>query len=380
VSPGAGQSARRYLLAGGTGGLAWAAAMRGWMAQLAMGMPHSHSQVTWLTVALVLMPGVAVGTLLGRAAYLRDAGLPASRGLVLAPVIFGSALLDPHIFVALIHNGTGGGSLIVVATALCSGFVLSRRGWSIARATCALVAALGLLVLGAMGTIAAPISTARGAWVCLYGLTLVMLLCLASVLPHQPVRRPSGPVSWVALGALSGLAWACALRSFMATVAGPGSEVDWGLTFGFILLPGTVIGALLGWAEFLRRTGGGPARHRLAYAPLLFAAALVPGLFHPGSFLEGGIGGGAIGVPVIAMLGGFAISGRGPARGRALAGLLFTTGFVVWLITAVPVGGQSFALDTAHGLWVSVLFESLLVTFAVAASAPHGPTGHPPPG
>ena len=380
MTPGAGPSARRYLIAGGTCGLAWAAAMRGWMAQLAMGMPHSHSHVTWLTLVLVLMPGVAVGTLLGRAAYLRSAGLPASRGLVLAPVIFGSALLDPHIFVALIHNGTGGGSLIVVTTALCSGFVLSRRGWSIARATCALVAALGLLVLGSMGTLAAPISTARGAWVCLYGLTLVMLLCLASVLPYQPVRRPSGPLSWVTLGALCGLAWACALRSFMAEVAGADSGVEWGHTFGYILLPGAVIGALLGWAEFLRRIGGGSARHRLAYAPLLFAAVLVPGLFHPGSLFEGGIGGGAIGVPVIAMLGGFAISGRGPVWGRALAGLLFTTAFVVWLVTAVPVGGESFALDTAHGLWVSVLFESLLATFALAASAPHGPTGHPPPG
>jgi hypothetical protein len=166
----------------------------------------------------------------------------------------------------------------------------------------------------------------------------------------------------------------------MAAVAGPGSEVEWGPTFGYILLPGAVIGAQLGWAEFLRRTGGGSARHLLAYAPLLFTAVLVPGLFHPGLFLEGGIGGGAIGVPVIAMLGGFAISGRGPVWRRALAGLLFTTALVVWLITAVPVGGESFALDTAHGLWVSVLFESLLVTFAVAASAPHGPTGHPPPG
>jgi hypothetical protein len=231
-----------------------------------------------------------------------------------------------------------------------------------------------------MGTMAAPISTARGAWVCLYGLTLVMLLCLASVLPYQPVRRPSRRVSWVELGALCGLAWACALRSFMAAVAGPDSLVEWGPTFGFILLPGAVIGALLGWAEFLRRSEGGSARHRLAYAPLLFAAVLVPGLFHPGSFLEGGIGGSAIGVPVIAMLGGFAISGRGPMWGRALAGLWFTAAFVVWLVAAVPVGGESFALDTAHGLWVTVLFESLLVTFAVAASAPHAPTRHPRPG
>jgi hypothetical protein len=86
------------------------------------------------------------------------------------------------------------------------------------------------------------------------------------------------------------------------------------------------------------------------------------------------------GLPVIAMVGGFAISGRGPVWGRACAWLLFTTGFAVWLLTAVPVGGDSFALDTAHGLWVvSVLYESLLVTFALAASAPHRLAAGPDP-
>jgi hypothetical protein len=342
------------------------------MVELAQGT--STSSITWLTFALLLLPGLTTGALLGWSAYLRSKGVTGTRWLILTPALFASALLDPGIFSALIRNGEGGGSLIVVATALSSGFVLSRRGWSITRAACALVAALGLVVLFFMGTIAAPLTTARGAWACLYGLTLVVLLCLASVLPYPPVRPPRGPVSWVALGALAGLAWACALRCFMAAVAGPNSGVHWGSTFGFILLPGAVIGALLGWAESSRRTGGGSSRHRLVYAPLLFAAVLLPGLVRPGSFLEGGIGGGAIGVPVLAMLGGLAISGRGPGWGRALGGLGFAAGFVVWLITAVPVGGESFALDTAHGLWVSVLFESLLVTFAVAASVPHGPT------
>jgi hypothetical protein len=361
-----------YLIVGGLCGLTWAASLRGWMVELAQGT--STSSVTWLTFALVLLPGLTIGVLLGWSAYLRSKGVAGTRWLILTPTLFASALLDPDIFSALIRNGEGGGSLIVVATALSSGFVLSRRGWSIARAACTLVAALGLVILFFMGTIAAPLATARGAWVCLYGLSLAVLLCLASVLPYPPARPPIGAVSWVALGALAGVAWACSLRSFMAAVAGPSSGVHRGSTFGFILVPGAVIGALLGWAEFLRRTGGGPTRHRLAYAPLLFAAVLLPGLFSPGSFLAGGIGGGAIGVPVLAMLGGFAISGRGPGWGRTLASLGFAAGFVVWLVTAVPVGGASFALDTAHGLWVSVLFESLLATFAVAASTPHRST------
>lgn len=370
-------AATPYVVVGGLSGLTWAAGFRGWMAQLAEG--ESHSTVTWLTMMLVLLPGLVIGTLLGWSAYLRSTGVRGSRWLAFSPVLFACALLDPEIFHGLITDGTGGGALIVVTTALSIGYAVSRPRWSTRRAVGAVVAALGLLMIWGIGEMAAPAGTPRGTWVSLYGFVFVLLFGLAAILPHPATRRSLGARGWVTLGALCGLAWACALRSFMAEVAGEESGVEWGLTFGYILLPGAAIGALLGWTEFMRRTGGGSARHRLAYAPLLFAAVLVPGLFDPGSFLEDGIGGGAIGVPVIAMLGGFAISGRGPVWGRALAGLGFTTGFVVWLVTAVPVGGESFALDTPHGLWVSVLYESLLVTFALAASVPHRPTGRRDP-
>jgi hypothetical protein len=363
--------ARPYVAVGALCGLTWAAGFRGWMAQLAEG--ESHSTVTWLTLLLVLLPGLAIGTLLGWSAYLRSTGVRGSRWLVFAPVLFASALLDPEIFHGLITDGTGGGALIVVTTALCIGYAVARPRWSFGRAGCALLAALGLLMIWGIGEMAAPAGTPRGTWVSLYGSVFVLLFGLAAVLPHPPTRGALRARGWVALGVLCGLAWACALRSFMAEVAGRESGVEWGLTFGYILLPGAVIGGLLGWAEFLRRTGDGPRRHQLAYAPLLFAAVLVPGAFDPGSFLEDGIGGGAIGVPVIAMLGGFAISGRGPRSGRILAGLAFTAGFLVWLLTAVSVGGDSFALDTAHGLWTSTLYESLLLTFALAASVPHRP-------
>lgn len=361
-----------YVAIGGICGLAWAAALHGWMAQLARG--ESQSVVTWLTLLLVLLPGLTIGALLGWSAYLRDTGVRTSRWLVLSPILFASALLDPEAFHDLIRDGTGGGALIAVTTALCGGYVASRCGWSTGRAACALVATLGLLMVGGMGTMAAPMSTPRGAWVCLYGFVLMLLCCLAAVLPHPRVRPARGAWSFVALGAMCGLAWACALRAFMAEVAGDESGVEWVNTFGFILLPGTVIGALLGWAEFLRRTGGRPGWRRLALAPLLFAAILFSDPLDLLGIFEDGIGGGAIGVPVIAMLGGYAVSGRGPGWGRSLAGLAFGAGFLAWLFTAVAVGGDSFALDTPHGLWASVLYESLLALLALAASVPHRPT------
>lgn len=177
---------------GGLCGLAWSSALRGWMAQLAEGMPDSHSEVTWLTLGLVLLPGTVVGALLGCSAYLRVVGRPGPRWLVLSPAIFVCALLDPKIFLGLVRSGTGGGSLIVVATALSVGYVLTRPAWSASRAVVAAIGVTGLLVIFGMGGLGAPLGRPRGAWLSLYGLSLVLLLGLASALPYDSTRRTHG--------------------------------------------------------------------------------------------------------------------------------------------------------------------------------------------
>jgi hypothetical protein len=356
-----------YLLVGGLCGLTWAAGLRGWMAQLVWGS-SSHS---WLTLVLVLLPGLAIGLLLGWAAYLRQVGIRPSRWLVASPVLFASALLDPEIFQALITTGEGGGALIVVATALAGGFALSRRRWSVGRGACLLLGVSGLLLISAIGGMAGSLSSPRGAWVSLYGLSFMLLFCLASVLPYPVVHAPRGAWSFASLGALCGFAWACALRSFMAEVARAESGVEWVNTFGFILLPGLLIGALLGWAEYLRRTGGRPHWRWLVLSPLLFAAILVQGLIEdPSGMFEGGIGAGTIAVPVLCIMGGHALSGRGSLWTRVPAGVLFMATLVVWPLTGTAVGGPSFALDTPHGLWATVLYDGLLVLFALAAAIP----------
>jgi hypothetical protein len=123
-------------------------------------------------------------------------------------------------------------------------------------------------------------------------------------------------------GAVVGLAWAGALRGYMVAFAGSASRFDMVGTFAQILLPGVVIGALLGWAEVIRRRGGAPRWRLLALSPVLFAVApmLTPGALW--TLLTTGLGGGAVGVAVIGLLGGFALGDIGRRTLRIVAGVL----------------------------------------------------------
>lgn len=356
------------VLVGGLLGLLWAAGLRAWMAQLV----GAGSSFSWLTFVLVLLPGAVVGALLGRAAHGRPQRTRTARRLALAPVLFASALLDPQIFAAFIHTGEGGGALMVVLTALSGGFVLGCRRWSVGRVLAVLPAACGLLLLTLIGTMAAPLTSPRGAWVCLFGLTFMLVLGAAAALPYPPPQPSTSrhTVRYVALGGVVGLAWACALRGFMAEVAGAESGVDWVGTFVFILLPGLLVGGLLGWAAHLRATGDPRYRRRLALSPLLFSAVLISDPSDPLAILEDGVGAGAVAVPLIAIAGGYAVCGRGRALPRAVAGAVALSSVPVWALTATSVGGPGFALGTPHGLWAAMLYLGLLAALALGASIP----------
>jgi len=87
----------------------------------------------------------------------------------------------------------------------------------------------------------------------------------------------------IAVGAVCGLAWSASLRGWMIQIAGDESSFNWLGTFGLILLPGAVLGALLGWAADLQLNGNlSPTRQRwLMASPLVLAAALFdPRIFH----------------------------------------------------------------------------------------------------
>ena len=194
---------------------------------------------------------------------------------------------------------------------------------------------------------------------------------LTADVPGRVGGDRSRGVPLILLGGLCGLAWAAGLRGFMAQITDD-SSVTWSGTVGYILLPGLVIGLLLGWAEQLRRTGGRRHWRWLALSPLLFAAILfsegplgVLGIF------ENGLGGGAIGVPLIAMVGGYAISGRGPHWGRLAGGLVALSAVPIWALTVESFAGADLAVTTPRGLWVAVYYYTFLALFMIAAAVPH---------
>ena len=187
----------------------------------------------------------------------------------------------------------------------------------------------------------------------------------------------------VLLGGLLGLAWAAGLRGFMAEVAGPDSAVHWYGTFGQVLVPGVLTGSLLGWAEALRRQGGRRGWRWLALAPLSFPVALLASPEVLDDLQAGtvpfsdGIGLGAVAIPLFAMAGGFAVSGRGPLAARAAVGLVAVVPVPAW-IWATTFFPPDLSLTTARGAWVASLFWSYLAMLSLACVIPHRPPADAP--
>lgn len=157
------------------------------------------------------------------------------------------------------------------------------------------------------------------------------------------------------VGALAGLAWAAGLRALMAEVAGV-SHVSWYGTFGAVLFPGAVAGALLGTAWARAASGH---LHRIgwfALAPLVFAV-LAPS---PGQ----------LAFAVLVMAGAYGIGARGAGWRRAL-GAVIGVAFVVALVVSISLaGGPRLALTTPRGAWVATLGVSLTVVLLLAEAVP----------
>lgn len=171
-----------------TCGIAWAAGFRGYMVELA---GPASTFGWWGTFGAILLPGAAVGGLLGWAEALRrTGGRPGWRWLALAPLAFAIApLLMPGAVAALLTQGLGGGAIAVALMAIGGGYALSRRGPLWVRLLCGLVSAalataLALAGPGIAGA-ALAITEPRGAWVAVLAASFIMVLALASSIPHR---------------------------------------------------------------------------------------------------------------------------------------------------------------------------------------------------
>jgi hypothetical protein len=183
----------------------------------------------------------------------------------------------------------------------------------------------------------------------------------------------------VALGALCGLAWAASFRAVMSEFAGYGSTVSWLDTFAAILLPGVIVGGLLGWAHTIRLSGGRRGWRWLGAAPAVFAIApmLLPGAIV--AFVTQGLGGGAVAVALLAIGGGFAVSGRGRLWARIVCGVISALLIVGVTLTTFAIAGPRLAVTEPRGIWVALLAFSLLILLAIASSIPFRPVieAHP---
>lgn len=154
----------------------------------------------------------------------------------------------------------------------------------------------------------------------------------------------------------------------MVQIVGQDSSFTWVGTFALVLLPGAVLGGLLGWTEHLRRTGGlaGTRQQWLVASPVLLAAGLCdPAIFR--LLLTTGEGGGALGVVLIGLTGGYALSRRGPRSARIVSGLvamLLSVGCGLIAVGRAP-------LITAEGAWIAVQVISLMAVLCIACSIPH---------
>lgn len=186
----------------------------------------------------------------------------------------------------------------------------------------------------------------------------------------------------VVVGAFLGLAWGATLRAWMtllALVFGDRPQYTWLGAFGAILLPAALMGAMLGWATWAAETpdatsAGNPIRKRWRWAILsplvmfLAPAILIEDLIP--AFLATGLGGGAIAVALIGMLGGYALSGFGMLWMRWLSGLLA-------LLFSIVIGASQFfgygvaEIRLSAGEAFGSLFYILLMALLIAGvSAP----------
>lgn len=158
----------------------------------------------------------------------------------------------------------------------------------------------------------------------------------------------------------------------MAEIAGPDSTFGWYATFGAVLGGAGIVGGLLGWADHIRRTGGGPHWRWLALSPLILG--LLP-LTVPGTLaaLAQGIGTAGMAVALIAIGLGYAFGGRGRGWLRAVIGAI-STGAAIALVAFTPLISEGrISFSDPRGAWAGTLALGSIIVLGLATSIPFRP-------
>jgi len=171
-------------------GLAWAAGLRAYMAEL-VGFASSFDWVG--TFGVILLPGALTGGLLGWAESLRRAGgAPHWRWLALAPLVLAVVpLFRPGAFMEFVTTGIGGAAVAVALIGIGGGYAICGRGrlWGRIAAGVLVGASVAATAFtpAAIGGVRLTLTEPRGAWVAVLGVSFLLVLVLASSIPFRRV-------------------------------------------------------------------------------------------------------------------------------------------------------------------------------------------------
>jgi hypothetical protein len=202
-------------------------------------------------------------------------------------------------------------------------------------------------------------------------------------------RANSSATRHVVVGSFLGVTWGASLRAWMTLLAlqlGDPPKVTWLGTFAGVLIPTMVVGALIGLAAYSAKTS---ERKRCRWAILspsllIMGPAIVQDHFFS-ILLKTGVGGGAIGVALVGMLGGYALSGFGPRWTRWFAGLISSLLMIASVAPDYFAGPSSALPSGANDVFGILLFFLLMAQLVAGISAPsralfswQKEIGHPP--